>query len=91
MSACKYGLPVLEKKIVEVDSTPDFSKYKPIVILKREELAKLLMLLEAMKEPWIAMKFNDTIFVMWREIFFLYMVCEFKEVPRVEQQEVHGS
>jgi hypothetical protein len=79
MNACESVMPLLSKKLVEVDATPDLSKHKPIVILKSEEFAKLLTNLETMKEPWIAMKFNDTIFVVWNELIFLHVICNGEE------------
>jgi hypothetical protein len=79
MSKCENELPLLAKKLVEIDATPDLSKHKPIVILKQEEFAKLLTNLENMKEPWIAMKFIDTIFVVWNELIFLHVICDGKE------------
>jgi len=84
MSKCENELPLLAKKLVEIDATPDLSKHKPIVILKQEEFAKLLTNLETMKEPWIAMKFNDTIFVIWNELIFLHVICNGKEEPSKE-------
>lgn len=33
---------------------------------------KLLRQFEIMRETWIALKFNDTIFVIWKELIFLY-------------------
>jgi len=79
MSKCENELPLLAKKLVEIDATPDLSKHKPIVILKQEEFAKLLTNLENMKEPWIAMKFIDTIFVVWNELIFLHVTSNGKE------------
>jgi hypothetical protein len=32
-----------------------------------------------MKEPWIAMKFNDTIFIVWNELIFLHVICTGEE------------
>ena len=84
MNACERVMPLLAKKLVEVDATPDLSKHKPVVILKPEEFAKLLTNLETMKEPWIAMKFNDTIFVIWNELIFLHVVCNGEEEPSKE-------
>ena len=79
MEACQNRLQILGQKLIEIDTTPDLSKYKPVVILKQEEFAKLLTNLETMKEPWIAMKFNDTIFLVWKELIFLYVACTCKE------------
>jgi hypothetical protein len=77
--------PLLAKKLIEVDATPDLSKHKPVVILKWEEFEKLLKNLESMKEPWIAMKFNDTIFVVWNELIFLHVTCNDKDKPLKEE------
>ncbi|MGB9756166.1 MAG: hypothetical protein ACPLVJ_00070 [Candidatus Bathyarchaeales archaeon] len=74
MSEHESVTPLLTKKLIEVDATPDLSKHKPVVILKPEEFAKLLTNLDDMKEPWIAMKFNDTIFVIWNELIFLHVI-----------------
>ncbi|MEM2111808.1 MAG: hypothetical protein QXX08_08020 [Candidatus Bathyarchaeia archaeon] len=84
MTACRSVMPLLSKKLVEVDATPDLSKHKPVVILKPEEFAKLLTNLDDMKEPWIAMKFNDTIFVVWNELIFLHVTCNGEEEPSKE-------
>ena len=81
MNTSEQAFPILHEYLIEVDSTPDLSKYKPIVILRQDAFAKLLTLLEAMKEPWIAMKFNDTIFVVWKELAFLYVINNGKEEP----------
>jgi len=66
------GLSMLDGKLVEVDTTPDLDKYKPIVILRVQEFERLVTNLRAMKEPWIAMKFNNSIFLVWREMVFLH-------------------
>ena len=84
MTMCGSVMPLLAKKLVEVDATPDLSKHKPVVILKPEEFAKLLTNLDDMKEPWIAMKFNDTIFVVWKELIFLHVICNGEEEPSKE-------
>jgi len=84
MTVCGSVMPLLAKKLVEVDATPDLSKHKPVVILKPEEFAKLLTNLDDMKEPWIAMKFNDTIFVVWNELIFLHVTCNGEEEPSKE-------
>ncbi|MEM3629559.1 MAG: hypothetical protein QXU46_06265 [Candidatus Bathyarchaeia archaeon] len=85
MNAQECDMPLLAKKLVEVDATPDMSKHKPVVILKQEEFAKLLTNLESMKEPWIAMKFNDTIFVVWNDLIFLHVICNDKDEPSKEE------
>jgi len=84
MTVCGSVMPLLAKKLVEVDATPDLSKHKPVVILKPEEFAKLLTNLDDMKEPWIAMKFNDTIFVVWNELILLHVTCNGEEEPSKE-------
>lgn len=70
---------MFDGRLVEVDTTPDLDKYKPIVILKIQEFAKLVKNLHDMKEPWIAMKFNDSIFLVWREMVFLHMLSRQKK------------
>jgi hypothetical protein len=85
MNIQQSGIPLLTKKLIEVDATPDLSKHKPVVILKLEEFEKLLTNLESMKEPWIAMKFNDTIFVVWNELIFLHVTCNDKDEPSKEE------
>jgi hypothetical protein len=87
MEAYESGLPLLTKKLIEVDATPDLSKHKPVVILKKEEFAKLLTNLDDMKEPWIAIKFDDTIFVIWNGLIFLHVICSSKEELSVELEE----
>lgn len=84
MGACQNRLQILRQKLIEIDSTPDLSKYKPVVILKEEELAKLLTQLEAVKAPWIVMKFNDTILVVWNELIFLHVICNGEEASLKE-------
>jgi hypothetical protein len=71
MSSRGGKLPIPGEKLIEVDTMPDLSK--PIVILKREEFVKLLMNLGVLDESWIAMKFNDNVFVAWRELIFLHV------------------
>jgi hypothetical protein len=73
MSSLREKLPIRDEKLIEIDNTPDLSQHKPIVILKREEFVKLLTNLEVLKESWIAMRFNDSIFVVWRELIFLHV------------------
>jgi len=63
-------IDLLNHRLVEIDTTPDLSKFKPVVILKREEVAKLLKQFEIMRETWIALKYNETIFVIWRGLMF---------------------
>jgi len=85
MNVQESSIPLLAKKLIEVDATPDLSKHKPVVIFKQEEFEKLLTNLESMKEPWIAMKFNDTIFVVWNELIFLHVACNYKDEPLKEE------
>lgn len=85
MNTNEGNTSLLAKKLIEVDATPDLSKHKPVVILKQEEFAKLLTNLESMKEPWIAMKFNDTIFVVWNDLIFLHVICDAKDEPSEEE------
>ena len=79
MEPCQDCMELLKRKLVEIDTTPDLSKYKPVVILKQGEFGKLLAQLETMKEAWIAMKFNDTIFVVWKELIFLHVANACKD------------
>jgi hypothetical protein len=79
MNTCENVMSLLAKKLVEVDATPDLSKHKPVIVLNPEEFAKLLTNLDDMKEPWIAMKFNDTIFIVWNELIFLHVICNGEE------------
>jgi len=65
-------MPISKEALVEIDALPDLSKRKPIVILEESELVKLMSNLKSQKEPWIAMRFNDSIFVVWRELVFLH-------------------
>ncbi|MGD0978035.1 MAG: hypothetical protein ABR962_02720 [Candidatus Bathyarchaeia archaeon] len=67
------SIDILNQRLVEIDTTPDLTKSKPVVILKKEEIAKLIGQFEMMKETWIALKFNDTIFVIWKELIFLFL------------------
>jgi len=91
MNASEQAFPILHEYLIEVDSTPDLSKYKPIVMLRQDAFTKLLTLLEAMKEPWIAMKFNDTIFVVWKELVFLYATSnDAEESPNGTEEGVHS-
>ena len=79
MEPCQDCMELLKRKLVEIDTTPDLSRYKPIVMLKQGEFGKLLAQLENMNEAWIAMKFNDTIFVVWNELIFLYVANACKD------------
>lgn len=63
---------LLNQHIIEVDSTPSFANVKPVTILESGEFAKLLTSLERMKEPWLALKFNDLIFIVWKGLVFLH-------------------
>lgn len=73
MTTCQNSTDILNQKLIEIDTTPDLRKSKPVVILKKEEIAKLIGQFEMMKETWIALKFNDTIFVIWKELIFLFL------------------
>ncbi len=73
MSTCEQFIDLLNNRIIEVDTTPDLLKYKPVVILKEEQLGKLLEQFEIMHETWIALKFNETVFVIWKELIFLFV------------------
>lgn len=74
MTSHNKKTPIREEELIEIDATPDLSKQKPIVILERREFVKLIANLKGQKEHWIAMRFNDSIFVMWRELVFLHLV-----------------
>ena len=73
-------IDLLNNRLIEINTAPDLSKSKLVVIIKPEELGKLLKQLEIMRETWIALKFNDEIFVVWKELVFLYLKenCENK-------------
>jgi len=66
-------LQLLTHRLIEVDTSPDFTASKPIVIFKKEEIGKLLRQFEIMKEKWIALKYTDSIFIVWRKMVFLYL------------------
>ena len=66
-------IDLLNHRLIEINTTPDLSKSKLIVISKPREIGKLLKQLEIMRETWIALKFNDEIFVVWKELVFLYL------------------
>ena len=61
---------LLSAKIVEIDTIPDLKKFKPVVLLKHVEVVKLLKQLQEMSEVWLALKYNETIFIIWREFIF---------------------
>ncbi|MCW4028351.1 MAG: hypothetical protein NWE92_01725 [Candidatus Bathyarchaeota archaeon] len=63
------------ERIIKIDATPDLNKYKPIVILSPKEFTKLIHLLDSMKTSWLAMKFNNNIFLFWGELVFLHTLC----------------
>lgn len=67
---CPDLIELLNHRLVEVDTTPDLNKTKPVVILKQEEILKLLRQLEINRETWIALNYNDTIFIIWRDLIF---------------------
>ena len=73
MTSCQDALQLLNHRLIEIDTTPDFTASKPVVIFKKEEIGKLLRQFEIMKETWIALKFNDSIFIVWKELVFLYL------------------
>lgn len=92
-------LKIHHEKIIEIDATPDLIKYKPIVILKEEEFAKLINVLNCMKTAWLAMRFNNTIFLFWGDLVFLHSSTSFHEnkntgksgseaVPKLRKNEV---
>ena len=78
-------LKIHHEKIIEIDATPDLIKYKPIVILKEEEFAKLINVLNCMKTAWIAMRFNNTIFLFWGDLVFLHSSTSFPENKNTEK------
>ena len=80
MNSIRNQIDLLNHRLVEIDSTPDLIKSKPVMIHKQEEIGKLLKQFEIMRETWIALKFNNEIFVVWKELVFLYLKenCENK-------------
>lgn len=70
---------IRKERLIEIDATPDLNKYKPIVILKREEFTKLVNHLDTMKTSWLAMKFNKSIFLFWGELVFLHSLSYAEE------------
>ncbi|MGA2308220.1 MAG: hypothetical protein ABSG57_01565 [Candidatus Bathyarchaeia archaeon] len=72
MTSCQDSTDLLNQRLVEIDTTPDLSKSKPVVTLKQEEIDKLIRQFEMMKEAWIALKFNETICVIWKDLIFLF-------------------
>ena len=63
----------LNHRLIEINNAPNLSKSTLVIISKPEELGKLLKQLEIMRETWLALKFNDEIFVVWKELVFLYL------------------
>lgn len=74
----------LNNRLIEINTEPNLSKSKPIIIHKQEEIGKLIKQLEIMRETWIALKFNDKIFVVWKEIIFLYLKENRENKPPTE-------
>jgi len=72
-------LKMHHEKIIEIDATPDLIRYKPIVILKEEEFAKLINVLNCMKTAWLTMRFNNTLFLFWGNLVFLHSSASFHE------------
>lgn len=72
-------IELMNGRLIEVDNTPDLSKTKPIILLRQEELSKLLKQFEINKETWIALKFNETIFIVWKELIFLHSCIDTKK------------
>ncbi|MGD0071659.1 MAG: hypothetical protein ABSB71_08900 [Candidatus Bathyarchaeia archaeon] len=73
MSSPQELMDLLNHRIVSIDTSLDLAKSKPVVILEKAEIAKLLKQFEIRNETWIALKFNDSIFIIWRELVFLYL------------------
>ena len=84
MNSCHIQINLLNHRLVEIDSTPDLRKTRPAVIHKQEEIGKLIKQLEIMRETWIALKFNDEIFVVWKDLVFLYLKENRENKPSTE-------
>ena len=72
MNSFHNQIDLLNHRLVEINSTLNLGNTRPVVIHKQEEIGKLLKQLEIMRENWIALKFNDEIFVVWNELVFHY-------------------
>lgn len=70
----------LNNRLIEINSEPDLNKTKLVIINKKEEIGKLLKQFEINRQTWIALKWNDKVFVVWKELVFLYLneKCENK-------------
>ena len=63
----------LNHRLIEINAEPDLNKTKPVIINKKEEIGKLLKQFEINRQTWIALKYNDKIFVVWKDLVFLYL------------------
>lgn len=77
-------IDLLNHRLIEINTRPELSKSKLIVISKPVEIGKLLKQMEIMRETWIALKFKNEIFVIWKEIVFLCLKENCKNLPSKE-------
>jgi hypothetical protein len=69
--ALDYAKILEDDRIIAIDDVPDQSLHA-IPILKAKEFKKLVDLLTALGEAWLAFKFKGTIIVMWHNRAFTY-------------------
>jgi hypothetical protein len=69
---CRDFPEAISRKLIEVSVEPDLTKLKPIVIIRQDELVKLLTQIEGMKKPWLAMKYNDAIYIIWNRLLCVF-------------------
>lgn len=73
LTSCQDALRLLDNRLIVVNTSPDITGCKPVAIFKKEEVGKLLRQFEIMRETWFAFKFNSNIFIVWKDLIFLYL------------------
>ena len=78
----------LRCKIIEVVSVPDLTTIRPPIKLGLDEVPKLMLQITVLKKPWLAMKFNENIFIILCGLIFL---CTSESEINAFQREERGE
>jgi hypothetical protein len=72
MLSCQDLPESIIEKIIEVSVEPDLTKLPPAIMVQRHELTKLVTQIETLRKPWLVMKCNDTLYIVWNRLLYCF-------------------
>ena len=72
MLSCQDLPECIIKKIIEVSVKPDLTKLPPVIMVQQGELTKLVTQIETLRKPWLVMKCNDALYIVWNRRLYCF-------------------